>query len=204
MGCPIRKSWDHRSLAATPSLSQLAASFIACDAKVSTCMLFVLLLHTQYCIAREIASASGRTGYRPPSCLTHESSSLCSFQRSESGDYSRYRSRAGEPEAKRVRVVPSKLNSTVSVSSFWRNLRPRDAHVLKHASLQESSIALKNPTRIKRLPIWMARATTCESRRAANPQPTLALRGRRTPGLSSIVCGRHKNVRHCNHACAIQ
>ena len=39
MGCPIRRSRDQRSLAAPPSLSQLATSFIACDAKVSTCAL---------------------------------------------------------------------------------------------------------------------------------------------------------------------
>ena len=39
MGCPIRRSWDHRSLAAPPSLSQLATSFIAYCAKVSTCVL---------------------------------------------------------------------------------------------------------------------------------------------------------------------
>src|SRR5579875_2322049 len=32
VGCPIRRSGDHRSLAAPPGLSQLAASFVACDA----------------------------------------------------------------------------------------------------------------------------------------------------------------------------
>ena len=41
MGCPIRRSRDHRSLAAPPSFSQLATSFIACDAKVSTCALLL-------------------------------------------------------------------------------------------------------------------------------------------------------------------
>ena len=89
MGCPIRKSRDHRSLAAPPSLSQLATSFIACSAKVSTCVLLCtfryIFTKTQRISCTACAIHVTRNCTHPLragrfSCLAHESSSLCSFQ----------------------------------------------------------------------------------------------------------------------------
>ena len=107
MGCPIRKSWDHRSLAAPPSLSQLATSFIACSAKVSTCVLLCTFISKtqRICAYAEWRKHSTRNCTHPLrvgrfSCLAHESSSLCSFQ----GSRSRLASRSPRRHPLRIRT----------------------------------------------------------------------------------------------------
>ena len=137
MGCPIRKSRDHRSLAAPPSLSQLATSFIACDAKVSTCALLCTLTYDVspvfgYRTRRtvfffEIASARARKyAHGPPSCLAHESSSLCSFQGSEKAALADIRSLYVESESKpRGRSLKAEQYSRQHQSSCTRSLPGR-------------------------------------------------------------------------------
>ena len=153
MGCPIRKSRDQYSLAVPPSLSQLATSFIACDAKVSTCAL-LCTLHTRHRLFGqpmtslsflEIASARARKyAHVPLSCLTHESSSLCSFQRSEGRDSP---SRSIAIQGTRIELGGRSLKAEQYSlgAAFCSAHRRSPAHVLTYASPTLSSIRTKNP-----------------------------------------------------------
>ena len=174
MGCPIRKSRDHRSLAAPPSLSQLATSFIACDAKVSTCALLCTLTYasrrslepneTFTVFFFEIASARARKyAHGPLSCLAHESSSLCSFQRSEGAGTRDSRSPFIECESS-LEVVPSKLSSTAGCINRVALDLYREA-LLAERGAQTIGLSL-----------------TERNDRASILSSTLAINGRRTPG----------------------
>lgn len=117
----------------------------------------------------EIASARARNTRADRSCLTHESSSLCSFQRSEEAG-SRSVSIAISSESS-LEVVPSKLSSTAGcinrvVLDLYRDDTPCD-------------VSCANDRRNDRANILSS---------------TLAINGRRTPGSIGIVCGRLKYV----------
>ena len=121
MGCPIRRSRDQRSLAAPPSLSQLATSFIACDAKVSTC---VLLCTLRTCPDRlgdrnvslsflEIASLRARNTRKDRSHVWHmKVLHYAVFNDQKATSLAAIRLRFVERKSK-PEVVPSKLSSTV-------------------------------------------------------------------------------------------
>ncbi len=109
----------------------------------------------------EIASAHTRKYVdRPPSCLTHESSSLCSFQRSKG----RLR---GEPDRiydeceSSLEDVPSKLSSTADSINRVRLDLYRDEVLFRERCAQ----------------------TNRETTRANFLSLTLAITGRQTPGI---------------------
>ena len=197
-------------LAAPPGLSQLATSFIACDAKVSTCALLCTSTYTvlarfgdgriPYCLLlRNHIRTRTEIRVQTRFHVWHMKVLLCAVFK----DRERREPRATDCDflerTSNSRVVPSKLSSTACAHSLSPTRRRSPAHVLTYASPAHSSMRKRdNGTGHFRSggfcpsSIWRKRCLKTSRR---FPQPRLSLVGPGDPWSGGIVCGRLRYVR---------